>query len=213
MTTLLRKEIRLVAHPTSIVFAFLGCLVLVPSYPYSVIFMFGCLAPYITFLSARETNDAWYTAVLPVTKRESVLGKCLLVVFFQLFQLLFSVPFALLRNFLNIANNPVGLDATVAWYGFGFIVYAVFDFIFLTTFYKSGYKVEKSFVFAAIFMVLLMVSVEATAHIPALVWMDSCQPENLLMQLPILVVGIICYGVLIPLAYRISARHYENVDL
>lgn len=99
----------------------------------SVIFMFGCLAPYITFLSARETNDAWYTAVLPVTKRESVLGKCLLVVFFQLFQLLFSVPFALLRNFLNIANNPVGLDATVAWYGFGFIVYAVFDFIFLTT--------------------------------------------------------------------------------
>ena len=213
MTTLLRKEIRLVAHPTSIVFAFLGCLVLVPSYPYSVISMFGCLAPYITFLSARETNDAWYTAVLPVTKRESVLGKCLLVVFFQLFQLLFSVPFALLRNFLNIANNPVGLDATVAWYGFGFIVYAVFDFIFLTTFYKSGYKVGKSFVFAAIFMVLLMVSVEATAHIPALVWMDSCQPENLLMQLPILVVGIICYGVLIPLAYRISARHYENVDL
>ena len=28
--TLLYKEMRLVAHPTSIVFAFLGCLVLVP---------------------------------------------------------------------------------------------------------------------------------------------------------------------------------------
>ena len=68
--TLLYKEMRLVAHPTSIVFAFLGCLVLVPSYPYSVIFMFGCLAPYITFLNARETNDVWYTAVLPVTKRK-----------------------------------------------------------------------------------------------------------------------------------------------
>ena len=119
MMTLLYKEMRLAAHPTSIVFAFLGCLVLVPSYPYSVIFMFGCLAPYITFLNARETNDAWYTAILPVTKRESVLGKCLLVVFFQLFQLFFSIPFALLRNTLNIANNPVGLDATVAWYGLG----------------------------------------------------------------------------------------------
>lgn len=55
---LLYKEIRLAAHPTSVVFAFLGCLVLVPAYPYSVIFMFGCLAPYITFLNARETNDA-----------------------------------------------------------------------------------------------------------------------------------------------------------
>ena len=42
----------------------------------------------------------------------------------------FSVPFTLLRNTMNIANNPVGLDATVAWYGFGFILYAVFDLVF-----------------------------------------------------------------------------------
>ena len=161
--TLLYKETEACSPPNSIVFAFLGCLVLVPSYPYSVIFMFGYLAPYITFLNARETNDVWYTAVLPVTKRESVLGKCLLVVFFQLFQLLFSIPFAFLRNTMNIANNPVGLDATVAWYGFGFILYAVFDLVFLTAFYKSGYKVGKSFILAAIPMVFLMVAIEATS--------------------------------------------------
>ena len=210
---LLYKEMRLAAHPTSIVFAFLGCLVLVPSYPYSVIFMFGCLAPYITFLNARETNDIWYTAVLPVTKRESVLGKCLLTASFQLFQLLFSVPFTLLRNTMNIANNPVGLDATVAWYGFGFILYAVFDLVFLTAFYKSGYKVGKSFVLAAIPMVLLMVAIEAAAHIPALAWMDSCQPKHLLTQLPILIVGIVCYGIFMLFAYRISAKRFEKVDL
>ena len=39
---LLYKELMLAAHPTSIVFAFLGCLVAVPAYPYTVIFMFGC---------------------------------------------------------------------------------------------------------------------------------------------------------------------------
>jgi len=153
---LLYKEIRLAAHPTSIVFAFLGCLVLVPAYPYSVIFMFGCLAPYITFLNARETNDAWYTAILPVTKRESVLGKCLLIASFQLFQLLFSIPFAFLRSALNIENNPVGLDATLAWYGFGLAVYAVFDFVFISSFYKSGYKAGKAFLLASIPMVLLI---------------------------------------------------------
>ena len=213
MMTLLYKEMRLAAHPTSIIFAFLGCLVLVPAYPYSVILMFGCLAPYITFLNARETNDAWYTAILPVTKRESVLGKCLLVVFFQLFQLLFSIPFALLRNTMNIANNPVGLEATAAWYGFGFILYAVFDLVFLTAFYKSGYKVGKSFVLAAIPMVFLMAAIEAASYIPALVWLDSCQPEHLLMQLPILIAGIVCYGVLVPLAYRISAKRFEKDDL
>ena len=211
--TLLYKEMRLVAHPTSIVFAFLGCLVLVPSYPYSVVFMFGCLAPYITFLNARETNDVWYTAVLPITKRESVLGKCLLVVSFQLFQLLFSIPFAILRDAMNMANNPVGLDATIAWYGFGFFLYAVFDLLFLTAFYKSGYKAGKAFILAALPMVFLMVAIEAAAHIPALVWMDSRQPEHLMMQLPILLIGIVSYGALVPFAYRISARRFEKVDL
>ncbi len=213
MMTLLYKEMRLAAHPTSIVFAFLGCLVLVPSYPYSVVFMFGCLAPYITFLNARETNDVWYTAVLPITKRESVLGKCLLVVSFQLFQLLFSIPFAILRDAMNMANNPVGLDATIAWYGFGFFLYAVFDLLFLTAFYKSGYKAGKAFILAALPMVFLMVAIEAAAHIPALVWMDSRQPEHLMMQLPILLIGIVSYGALVPFAYRISARRFEKVDL
>ena len=213
MMTLLYKEMRLAAHPTSIVFAFLGCLVLVPSYPYSVVFMFGCLAPYITFLNARETNDVWYTAVLPITKRESVLGKCLLVVSFQLFQLLFSIPFAILRDAMNMANNPVGLDATIAWYGFGFFLYAVFDLLFLTAFYKSGYKAGKAFILAALPMVFLMVAIEAAAYIPALVWMDSRQPEHLMMQLPILLIGIVSYGALVPFAYRISARRFEKVDL
>ena len=113
----------------------------------------------------------------------------------------------------NQANNPVGLDATVAWYGFGFILYAVFDLVFFPTFYKSGYKVGKSFIFAAIPMVFLMIAIEVTAHIPIFVWMDSHQPEHLLIQLPILIVGIVCYGVLVPLAYQISAKRFEKVDL
>ena len=213
MTTLLYKEIRLAAHPTSIVFSFLGCLVLVPAYPYSVIFMFGCLAPYLTFLNAREMNDAWYTATLPVTKRESVLGKCLLIVSIQLFQMAFSIPFAFLRNVFRIENNPVGLDATIAWYGFGLIVYAVFDLVFFPAFYKNGYKAGKAFLLAAIPMVVLMLAVEATAHLPPLAWLDSNRPREMLMQLPILLAGMICYAVLLPVAYRISVKYFDRVDL
>lgn len=213
MMTLLYKEMRLVAHPTSIVFAFLGCLVLIPAYPYSVVFMFGCLAPYITFVNARETNDAWYTAILPATKRESVLGKCLLIVSMQLFQLLFSIPFALLRHALHIENNPVGLDATLAWYGFGLLVYAVFDLVFFPAFYRNGYKAGKAFIFASIPMVLLMFTVEAVAHIPKLSWLDSYQPQHMLMQVPILAVGILCYTVFLFLAYRMSVKRFNRVDL
>ena len=43
--------------------------------------------------------------------------------------------------------------------------------------------------------------------------MDSRQPEHLLMQLPILLVGIVSYGALVPFAYRISVKRFEKVDL
>lgn len=211
MMTLLYKEIRLCVHPTSIVFAFLGCLVLVPAYPYSVIFLFGCLAPYITFVNARETNDAWYTAVLPVTKRESVRAKCLLIVSLQLFQLLFSIPFTLLRRALGVPNNPVGIDATLAWYGFGLMIYAAFDLAFFPAFYKSGYKAGKAFIVASVPMLLGMIAAESTAHIPALAWLDS--DAHWRRQLPVLAAGMACYASLLPLACRISEGRFERVDL
>ena len=213
MTALINKELRLCAHPTSIVFSFLGCLVIVPAYPYTVIFMFGCLAPYLTMLNARETNDAWYTAVLPVTKRESVAAKFMLTAAFQLFQLLISIPFVFLRGALGVPNNPVGIDATVAWYGFGFIIYAAFDLVFMTTFYKSGYKAGIAFILAAIPMVILMFAAESCAHIPALAWLDSYGAEHLLMQLPILIAGAVCYPIALLAAYRISAKRFEKVEL
>ena len=208
---LLYKELMLAAHPTSIVFAFLGCLVAVPAYPYTVIFMFGCLAPYITFLYARETNDAWYTAILPVTKRESVKGKCQLIVSIQLFQLLISIPCVVLKGILEVESNPVGIDATVAWYGFGLIIYAVFALLFFPAYYKNGYKAGKAFAIAAIPMLLLMVIVEV--HIPALAWLDSYAMQDQLRQLPLLLIGIICYIVLLSMAYQISVKRFERVDL
>ncbi len=213
MKILLFKEIMLSVHPTSIVFVILGCLVLVPAYPYSVIFMFGCLAPYITFLNGRETNDAWYTALLPVTKQEMVRAKCMLTVFFQLIQMFISIPFMLLRNAIAFPNNPVGLDATLAWYGLGLIIYATFDLIFLPAFYKSGYKVGRSFILASIPMLILIVAAESSAHIPQLAWMDSYKPEHLLMQLPILLAGIVYYVVFLMLSYKLSVRRFERVDL
>lgn len=210
---LLYKELSLAAHPTSIVFSFLGCLVIVPSYPYTVIFMFGCLAPYITFLYARETNDAWFTAILPITKKESVKGKCMLIVSIQLFQLLISIPCVILRRFLQIQNNPVGIDATIAWYGLGLIIYSIFDLVFFPTYYKNGYKAGKAFVIAAIPMLLLMIAVESSVRFPSFVWLDSYVLSDFLRQTPILFIGIISYITLLSLAYRISSRRFENVDL
>ncbi len=210
---LLYKELALAAHPTSIVFAFLGCLVIVPAYPYTVIFMFGCLAPYLTFQYARETNDLWYTALLPVTKKESVHGKYMLIISIQLCQLLIAVPSVFLRKTLAVENNPVGIDATLAWFGFGLMIYGIFDLVFFPAYYKNGYQAGKAFVMAAIPMLLMMVAVEGAVHIPQLAWLDSDALPDLMRQIPVLLTGILCYGCFITLAYKISVKRFENVDL
>src|SRR5690554_2343080 len=123
MYNLLIKELRLAAHPNLFIFTLLGALVIVPAYPYGMVFIFGCLAPYITMTYGRETNDIYYSALLPVKKRDVVKAKCLLFAVAQLAQVLISLPFAFWRVGLLPNGNPAGIEANVAYYGFGLIIY------------------------------------------------------------------------------------------
>ncbi|MDL2293530.1 ABC-2 transporter permease [Ruminococcaceae bacterium OttesenSCG-928-D13] len=210
---LLYKELRLAAHPNLFVFTALGALVIVPAYPYGMVFLFGCLAPYITFMYGRETNDIYYTALLPVKKRDTVKAKCLLMVLAQVAQMLISLPFAVLRVYVLPNGNPAGIEANVAYYGFGLMIYAIFNLIFLTQFFKTAHKVGKAFLWAVIPATLGVVVMEAMVHFPAFTWLDSVAPAAQLRQLPILLVGIVVYIAGMCIAHKVSARRFEQVDL
>ncbi|WP_230398931.1 ABC-2 transporter permease [Novisyntrophococcus fermenticellae] len=210
---LLYKELRLAAHPNFYVFTLLGVLVIVPAYPYGMVFLFGCLAPYLTFMYGRETNDIYYSALLPVPKRDTVKAKCLLIVLAQMTQLLISLPFAILRVHILPNGNPAGIEANVAYYGFGLMVYAIFDVIFLTQFFKTAYKVDRAFLLAIIPASIAVIVMEVVVHFPGFEWLDSVAPGMMLWQLPILALGIIVYTIGILTAYRVSANRFEQVDL
>ncbi len=213
MINLLRKEFTLASHPTLYIFICMGALLLVPSYPYSTVFLYGCLAPFITFQFGRENNDVFYTAMLPISKREVVKGKCLLFMTAHLGQLLLSLPFAFLRTRVYPAGNVVGMEANVAYYGCGLMIYGVFTFIFLTQFYKTAYRVGWACIMGMVPAVIGMVLVEALPHIPAAAWLDSVEPEMLVRQIPVLAAGILIYALCMILGFRIAAKRFEKVDL
>jgi len=213
MFDLLYKELKLAAHPNLFIFTLLGVLVIVPAYPYGMVFMFGCLGPYITFMYGRETNDIYYTALLPVRKKDTVKAKCLLLVLAQMTQLIISLPFAFLRVKVLLAGNPAGIEANIAYYGFGLITYAIFNFIFLTHFFKTAYKAGKAFLAAIIPAFLVVAVMEVLVHFPKFQWLDSIAPDAMLKQLPILVIGIVIYVISIFTAYHVSAERFEHVDL
>jgi len=213
MFNLLYKELRLAAHPNLFIFTFLGALVIVPAYPYGMVFLFGCLGQFITFMYGRETNDLYYTSLLPVKKTDTVKAKFLLVILSQMTQLLISLPFAILRYFILPNGNPVGIEANVAYYGFGFIIYALFNIIFLTQFFKNGYKVGKAFLLAIIPTSIGVMSMEILVHFPNLLWLDSMNPSIMLKQLPLLLIGMIIYIVSMFVAFKVSANRFQKVDL
>ena len=54
---------------------------------------------------------------------------------------------------------------------------------------------------------------EAAVHLPALAWLDSLAPAELIRQLPILCGGAVVYAAGSLLAYRTAAARFERVDL
>lgn len=213
MSELLYKELRLAAHPSLYVFMCMGALLLIPAYPYSVVFFFGCLGLFQSFMFGRETRDVFYTALLPRPKRDIVKGKLLLAVFSQLVQLTLSLPFAFLRTLYLPEGNPVGIEANAAFYGFALALYGVFNLVFFARFYRTAYRVGAAFLTALPPLVLGVCAMEALVHVPALAWLDGVDAASLVRQLPVLAAGGLVYALCCVLACRVGVRRFERVDL
>ena len=60
------KDLRLAAHPMMYVFALFGAMLLIPSYPYTVVFFYGLLGIFFTFLNGRENKDVYYLSLIHI---------------------------------------------------------------------------------------------------------------------------------------------------
>ncbi len=217
MKDLLYKEFKLAIHPTAFLFLSLAAMLLIPSYPYYVAFIYTDLAVFFIFLLGRENQDALFSVSLPVRKRDTVKARCYVIVLIELAQIILSIPFAIIGSRINPnpLGNLAGIEANVAFFGFVFIMYALFNGIYLPMFYKSAYKAGMPLVFASAAIAVYIAAMEvAVQSIPFLkTYLDTWEPEMLIRQIPILVVGIGIYAVCMWLTYRKAAKNFESVDL
>jgi hypothetical protein len=217
MKDLLYKEFMLARHPTLFIFPFLGTMLLIPSYPYFVAFIYTCLSIFFIFLQGRENKDLFFTACLPVQKRDIVKARCLFIGIIEVFQILVSIPFAIIGSRINpnAQGNLVGMEANIAFFGFVFILYALFNIIYLPMFYKTAYRVGLPLVYASIVIAVYIVGLEAAIQIiPALKdALDTRDPGMVVRQLPILAAGIVIYALAMLQACKKAAVYFEKVDL
>ena len=214
MKTLLYKHFRLVCHPMTLVFCLFGLLLLIPSYPYTLTFFYVMLGLFFTFLNGREQKDIYYSALLPIRKRDTVCASVLFMLAVELVSLLVAVPFAVLSVRINpLGGNTVGLEANASLFAAALLLYAIFNAIFLPVFYKTAYKVGASFLKAIIPVSAAMIVCEALPHFPGMAWLEDCTAEGQLRLLPVVAIAALIYGGGMYLAYQKAAGNYEKVDL
>lgn len=215
MNNLIYKEFKLAVHPTSYIFLGLSLMLLIPNYPYYVVFFYQTLGIFFTFLNGNTTNDVFFTALLPIRKRDAVKARLVTVVIFELLQLLVSIPVALLRNLLIPAENAAGMEANLALFGLVLAMFGVFNRVFLPAFYKTAYKTGTPFLLACAAMTGFVVVAEALIQlIPDLrAALDTTHPAYLLPQGGVFVAGLALFALLTAGAYAQAVKRFEQLDL
>ena len=233
MKALIYKELKLAMHPICYIFvAVFPLMILIPSYPMGIGFIYILSCYPVLFLGAnkgQQSNDLLYSTLLPVRKKDIVLARIITVIFMQVaYMLILSAlyPAAVAIN-TEIANQAaaaraagenasdvtipgLGLNSFVLLLAFGIVGYAIADLIFFPIYYKHGKSIVMSTLFTIFgFVVYIGVSTIGLPYVPGL---------QILNQLHI-GIQFICLGAAIGISfalhtivYRVSSKRLERVD-
>lgn len=217
MSKILMKEMRLSASLLSYLFIIFGLMFFLPGYPVLCGAFFVTLGIFQSFQNARETNDIVFSMLLPIAKKDVVKGKYLFVCFIELCALVLMAIVTLLR--MTVLSNASAyrenalMNANPFALGLAFVIFGVFNMIFVGGFFKTVYKLAKPFVLHIVVTFLVIGAGEAAHHFPRLETLNAFGFDHIGMQLILLGVGIILYLVLTWISFKRACRCFEKIDL
>lgn len=219
MHALIAKELQLVVHPSTYFLVALGALVLIPSWPYAIVLLYGIMTAFFNALNARELRDLSYTFALPVSRRDMVRARVIVMALIELTMTALMTICICLRPVLGInevaAQQPlVGMPANIALIGFALATFGLFNLVFFTRYFRDPMKIGIPFLLACIAMIIFSVLFEALPFIP-IEWCATVSAPgfgNLDAQLVVLLIGDALFVGLNALAVRRAARAFESYD-
>lgn len=217
MRSILRKELRLSASVLSYLFTLFGLMFFLPGYPVLCGVFFSTLGIFKSFEYAREANDTVFSALLPIAKRDVVRGRYCFVCLIELCTLALMAVVVVLRMTV-LSDNAVYrgnalMNANLFALGAAFLIFGLFNWVFVGGFFKTAYKVGRPFVTYLIAAFICIAIFEALHHIPGLGWLNAFGTDGLAMQLLLLAVGIAAYLVMTIASCGRACEHFERIDL
>ena len=217
MREIMRKEMRLSASPLAYVFITAGLMFFIPGYPVLCGAFFVTLGLFHSFQAAREANDTVFSVLLPVAKSQVVKGRYLFVCFIEACGLILMGITAVIRMTV-LADSAVYrsnalMNANLFALGMAFVIFGLFNLIFVGGFFKTSYKQGKPFVIYIIFAFLTITIAEAMHYFPGLGALNAFGTEHLGLQLAALAAGMLAFALLTLLSCRKACADFERTDL
>lgn len=233
MKALLYKEFKLSMHYMCYIFvALFPLMILIPSYPTAIGFIYILSCYPVLFLGAnkgQQSNDLLFSTLLPVRKKDIVLARIFTVLFMQIAFIALMCALLPLAIYLQntmvaaaIAEDPnatgpvtpgLPLQAFGSTVAFAIIGYALADLIFFPIYYKHGKSIVAStlctilgfLAYLGIFTLGLPYAIPDGAYIKFF--------TNPIVQIVAIVVAVAISFVLHLVNYKVSSKRLEQVDL
>ena len=223
MKALIYKELKLSMHPICYIFIIaFPLMILIPSYPLGISFIYVLTCYPILFLGAnkgQQSNDLLYSTLLPVRKKDIVLARIFTVIFMQatfiamisaLYPVARIINSSIVQSGEKITIPGLGLDSFALLLGIVIIGYALCDLIFFPIYYKKG----KSIVMSTLFTILGFVAYIGvfTIGLPFIPGLEMMNNLHIGIQFAILASSIVISFALHFVVYKISSKQLEKVD-
>jgi len=213
MKALLYKEFKLVINPLFYLVALLSALILIPQWLYFIapLYFTFITAPNIFTLS-KTYNEQYFSASQPVTRREIVRARVVSLAALEMLQTLVLTVCVIIKLTLWTTPNYIFMDGNLAFLGLTLIMFGIFNLVMLPMFYKTAYKIGVPVILATTAAAAFAAGIElGIIYWPFIRFIDGMRTTA--AHGFTLIAGILIFLGLNALAYRISAKRFEKIDL
>ncbi len=223
---------KLAMHPVVWVFLFVfPLMVLIPSYPGFIGFIYICSAYPILFLGANKgqmSNDIYFSCLLPIKRNDVVKARMMTIIFLQVVTLILTCALAPVGQIFKdmILNDPnttaeqaeelmdigFGIKGLFASAGFSLISFAAYDFIYFMLFYRNGRSiVAPTLIGMLVFMIIeSLFNMALPLAIPAY---KAFFEDNIIVSIMTLVIAVLISAGAHFLTYKAACKLFSKVDL
>lgn len=217
MYNLVMKDLKLAINPFFLILpVLLGALMLIPGWIYFLVILYFCwITVPIMFGQFRAQNDLLFTSMMPITKKDIVKARVIVMVILELFHVGLAMIFGVINIYLYPDLAHYFFAPYMGFWGLCFIMLAIFNAIFIPMYYKTAYNFGGAALVsipAAMLFAIVAQGIGIVSPVVSDIFTGS-GVHNTGLQISILAAGIVIFVALAMFAYRIAVKRFLKVEI